>query len=118
MNGVVSKCAECARGIRHDRCPGRRFCCCLVCHKQAIMADAADRAAAGDRLMAEMVFLNTQRVYIATKARTAPSRYFGGCHCGCGEQVYGPAWGAPRRYVDATHKRRAAYRRARLRQAA
>ena len=108
MNANVIRCDAC-RHVRHDRCLGRQFCSCLTCWKREIIADARARAGRGDRLMAEMVAINTQRVFIATKARQAVSKYHGGCHCGCGEAVYGSSWGAPKRYVNATHKRHAEY---------
>ena len=107
---VTVRCEPCHH-VRHDQCLGRQFCSCLICHKRAIIADAQDRAARGDRLMAELVAINTQRVFLATKIRSAPSRYFGGCHCGCGEAVYGSAFGAPKRYVNLSHRRHAEWLR-------
>ncbi len=112
---TVTRCDAC-RHVQHQRCIGRQFCACLICYRRVIMADARARAAAGDRLMAEMLAINTQRTYLADKARKAVARYYGGCHCGCGEQVWGVSWGAPRRYVNATHARRAQYQRDRKKQ--
>jgi hypothetical protein len=114
---VTLRCDAC-RHVRHDRCLGRQFCSCLTCHQPAILGEARARAARGDRLMAEMVALNVQRVYLATAIRKAEPRYFGGCWCGCGGQVWGLPHGAPRHYVDKVHQRRAQYQRDKARKKA